>query len=118
MLFKKNNVFKKEKYLLYPAKFWKHKNHINLLKAIYKLVKIDMMNDIKIYLTSSKNLEYKKIENFIKKKGLIKNVILTGYISNKKLAKLYTNARALVMPTFFGPTNIPPIEAFNLVVQF
>ena len=113
MLFKKNNFFKKEKYLLYPAKFWKHKNHINLLKAIYKLVKIDMMNDIKIYLTSSKNLEYKKIENFIKKKGLIKNVKLTGYNSNKTSAKLYTNARALVMPTFFGPTNIPPVEAFN-----
>ena len=28
------------------------------------------------------------------------------------MASLYRHARGLVMPTFFGPTNIPPLEAF------
>jgi len=27
---------------------------------------------------------------------------------------LYKQALALVMPTYFGPTNIPPLEAFKL----
>jgi glycosyltransferase involved in cell wall biosynthesis len=28
------------------------------------------------------------------------------------MAALYRSARGLIMPTFFGPTNIPPLEAF------
>jgi glycosyltransferase involved in cell wall biosynthesis len=36
---------------------------------------------------------------------------LPGYMSTEELAWLYRHARALVMPTFFGPTNIPPLEA-------
>ncbi len=31
-----------------------------------------------------------------------------------ELAWLYRHARALIMPTFFGPTNIPPLEAMAL----
>jgi glycosyltransferase involved in cell wall biosynthesis len=30
------------------------------------------------------------------------------------MAPIYQRARALIMPTFFGPTNIPPLEAFSL----
>jgi glycosyltransferase involved in cell wall biosynthesis len=29
------------------------------------------------------------------------------------LESFYKNALALVMPTYFGPTNIPPLEAFH-----
>jgi glycosyltransferase involved in cell wall biosynthesis len=29
------------------------------------------------------------------------------------LPEFYRRARALVMPTFFGPTNIPPLEALS-----
>jgi glycosyltransferase involved in cell wall biosynthesis len=29
---------------------------------------------------------------------------------------LYENAMAVVMPTYFGPTNLPPIEAWTLGV--
>ena len=30
------------------------------------------------------------------------------------MASLYLNAIALVMPSYFGPTNMPPYEAFKL----
>jgi glycosyltransferase involved in cell wall biosynthesis len=30
------------------------------------------------------------------------------------MAALYRGALALVMPSFFGPTNLPPVEAFAL----
>ena len=32
------------------------------------------------------------------------------------MISLYENALALVMPSYFGPTNIPPLEAFKLGV--
>ena len=37
-----------------------------------------------------------------------------GYVPANDMAALYANAEALVMPTFFGPTNIPILEAWGL----
>ena len=39
-----------------------------------------------------------------------------GFIDNEDIVELYKNSLALVMPTYFGPTNIPPLEAFALGV--
>lgn len=38
----------------------------------------------------------------------------SGYVPDADLPEFYRPVRALVMPTFFGPTNIPPLEAFAL----
>ena len=35
-------------------------------------------------------------------------------MDNADIVTLYENSIALVMPTYFGPTNIPPLEAFTL----
>ena len=36
------------------------------------------------------------------------------YVPNDVLGGIYMRARAFVMPTFYGPTNIPPLEAIAL----
>ena len=41
-------------------------------------------------------------------------LLFTGFISNIELISIYKMSLALVMPTFYGPTNIPPFEAFKL----
>ena len=38
-------------------------------------------------------------------------------MNNERLIEIYINSFALVI-TYFGPTNLPPIEAFKLGVQF
>jgi len=35
-----------------------------------------------------------------------------GYVDDDEMAPLYAQAAALAMPTFFGPTNIPVLEAW------
>jgi glycosyltransferase involved in cell wall biosynthesis len=35
-----------------------------------------------------------------------------GFVSHEELSALYKNAVALVFPSFFGPDNLPPLEAF------
>jgi glycosyltransferase involved in cell wall biosynthesis len=35
-----------------------------------------------------------------------------GYVPDSDMAGFYRRARALVMLTYFGPINIPPLEAF------
>ena len=46
--------------------------------------------------------------------GLKKNVFFLGFVSIDELVALYQNAFALVFASFFGPDNIPPLEAFAL----
>ena len=49
-----------------------------------------------------------------KKFNLENQVRFTGFVSNEEIPHLYSQSIALVMPTYFGPTNIPPLEAFKL----
>ena len=37
-----------------------------------------------------------------------------GFVDLETLAALYKQALAMVFPTFFGPDNLPPLEAFAL----
>lgn len=45
--------------------------------------------------------------------GIERQIRYTGYVPDEDMAALYAGAAALVMPTFFGPTNIPVIEALG-----
>jgi glycosyltransferase involved in cell wall biosynthesis len=44
--------------------------------------------------------------------GLSDQVHHLGRVPDEVMSGLYAEALALVMPTFFGPTNIPPLEAW------
>ncbi|GAA4428236.1 glycosyltransferase family 1 protein [Pontibacter saemangeumensis] len=100
------------KYLYYPAQFWEHKNHLNLFLALSEVKKKHA--DIKLVLVGSKKNGYDKAFSVIKDLELVNNIIYLGYVEDKYIPTLYKRARALVMPTFFGPTNIPPLEAMAL----
>ena len=44
--------------------------------------------------------------------GLTDQISIIGFVDSAELAALYRGAAALVMPTYFGPTNLPPLEAW------
>lgn len=101
------------KYIFYPAQFWKHKNHGRLIEALH-LIKKQKGIEIPVVFVGSKKNAYKEFNAKVLELGLSKQVYELGYVSNEEMVGLYTSARALVMPTFFGPTNIPQLEAFLL----
>ena len=98
-----------EKYIFYPAQFWKHKNHENLIRAIVDLRKDNII--VNLVLVGSQKNGYESICRLIDKIDLQSQIFILGYVSNGEMKYLYKHARAMVMPTFFGPTNIPPLEA-------
>lgn len=104
------------KYVFYPAKFWPHKNHLALIKAI-EIVNKKSNETIKLVLSGSSNAEYssyKEVMDYIKKRGLEDIIKYVGYVSDKQISALYKCAEALCMPTFFGPSNIPVLEAWKM----
>ena len=100
------------KYFFYPAQFWKHKNHSNLVLAAAKLREKDIF--VNLVFTGKEKNNKVEIERLIREYGLESQIIIYDYISNNELIYLYKNARALVMPTYAGATNIPPLEALEL----
>lgn len=101
-----------QKYIFYPAQFWEHKNHINLIRAI-KIVK-EKYPDICLVLVGSEKNALRKIKKEISESKLDDNVLILGFVSDEQITYLYRHAVALVMPSYFGPTNIPPLEAMAL----
>jgi len=99
-----------EKYIFYPAQLWEHKNHKNLLKAL-RLVR-EKDKEIELVLTGFSKSGDNKIFQLISELGLNKYVHYLGYVKDYQVIELYKKAFALVMPTYFGPTNIPTLEAF------
>jgi len=101
-----------KKYLFYPAQFWMHKNHPRLIRSVAEVRKA--FPDVALVLAGAKKNGYDEAERLVKEMGLERSVLFLGYVPDEYMAELYRRARALVMPTFFGPTNIPQLEAFHL----
>lgn len=101
-----------QKFLFYPAQFWQHKNHARLIEAVASLKR--ELPDLKLVLAGSKKNAYESVLSLVEKLGLSEDVLFLGYVPDEDMPELYRRARGLVMPTYYGPTNIPPLEAFAL----
>jgi glycosyltransferase involved in cell wall biosynthesis len=98
------------KFIFYPAQFWEHKNHRSLIEAL-RLLKGEIP-DLKLVLAGAPKNAYDSVLRLVQESGLSQDVSFLGYVADRDMPELYRRARALVMPTFYGPTNIPPLEAF------
>ena len=49
-----------------------------------------------------------------KQKGVDDLVKYVGFVPDDQMPAYYKNSLALVMPSYFGPTNMPPLEAFAM----
>lgn len=101
-----------KRFFFYPAQFWRHKNHALLLEAFARARK-DAPDAFLVFSGAPKNA-YPEVLEKAEKLGLVDRVAFLGYVDEGELRWLYEHAVALVMPTFFGPTNIPPLEAIAL----
>lgn len=101
-----------KKYFFYPAQFWSHKNHIALVEATSIIKK--QYPDIYFVFAGSKKNGYESIIESIQKLNVSNNIKILDYVPNEHMPGLYKSARGMIMPTFYGPTNIPPLEAMAL----
>ena len=98
-----------DNFLFYPAQFWKHKNHESLIIALYLLRKEGV--PAVLVFTGAKKYEYKRLLSLVSRYCLEESVKFMSHIPKDSMGYVYSRAKGLIMPTFFGPTNIPPLEA-------
>jgi glycosyltransferase involved in cell wall biosynthesis len=97
-------------YIFYPAQFWAHKNHVNLLLAL-RILRERHGLDISLALTGSDQGNLAFVRQTAQDLGLTDHVHFLGFVSRSDLVVLYRDALALTYVTFFGPENLPTLEA-------
>lgn len=105
-----------ERYLFYPAQFWPHKNHTRIVRAL-GLLKRECGLDVHVVFCGShagdiREAALREVASLSRQLGLEGRIHRLGYVPDEDVSALYAEAVALVMPTFFGPTNIPVLEAW------
>jgi glycosyltransferase involved in cell wall biosynthesis len=107
------------RYLLFPAQFWPHKNHVRVIEAMSALRRAGVA--ISILLTGSAGDPIRSqvatdVRQAVERGGLTDAVMMAGHVPDADMAGLYAGSVGVVLPTFFGPTNIPVLEAWKLDV--
>lgn len=101
-----------EGYFFYPAQFWAHKNHIRILQALSELKRSGDERVVVFAGGDKGNLPH--VRDSIAALGLGSLVKILGFVPHEDLRGLYEGCAAVVMPTYFGPTNLPPLEAWSI----
>src|SRR5262249_3146129 len=99
-------------FVLYPAQFWPHKNHANLVMAIADLARRG--HRFGLALPGSDHGNRKHVEDLVKREGVQDLVRFLGFIDRSDLVALYREAAALAYVSWCGPENFPPLEAYAL----
>jgi glycosyltransferase involved in cell wall biosynthesis len=101
-----------ERYLLYPANTWHHKNHIRLLQAV---ARVGTGGDVvHLVLTGWREGAHRDVIREIQRLGLTHRVHWLGYIADEMLPLVYAEAVALVYPSLYEGYGIPLIEAMYM----
>ncbi len=105
-----------DRFLFYPAQFWPHKNHVRLMQAL-ALLRREHKLEIPLVLCGAasgpvREQAYAEAMAAAQAGAVTDLVCQLGYVPDRDISALYAEATALVMPTFFGPTNIPILEAW------
>jgi len=103
-LHKKFNI--KSDYIVYVGNTYGHKNVEFLVSSIKDIGK-------KLVIVGKEDKSIKHLKNIVKDKKLESLVTFTGFVDDKELSKLYSNAYAFVFPTLKEGFGLPGLESMN-----
>ena len=99
------------RFLLYPANFWRHKNHELLLTAFSMHRAAHPGSDLKLVLTVAPGLRRDELIEARRRMGLSDCVIFPGYLPDEDFAVLMSCCEAVIFPSLFEGFGMPLLEA-------
>ena len=100
-----------DKFILYPAATWKHKNHLTLFKALSLLKENN--NIVQLICTGNKTEYYYELMTSAKEYGIENQVKFLGIVSEEDLLGLYKLTSLVVIPTTYEAGSGPLYEAMR-----
>lgn len=101
-------------YYFYPAQLWTHKNHIRIIEALY-LVNSHGYDHHVVFVGKDYGAG-DRLKKKVRELNLEDKVHFLGYVDDSAISALYSHSMGLIMASYFGPTNLPPLEALRLGV--
>ncbi|MDQ3954993.1 MAG: glycosyltransferase family 4 protein [Actinomycetota bacterium] len=98
-------------FFLYPAITYPHKNHLVLLEAFSRLLKVHP--EAQLVLTGAKGSMEVRIAQEVQRLDIDKNVKRLGHVPARDLDALYHDAVALAFPSRFEGFGAPVLEAMS-----
>ncbi len=99
------------KYFIYPANFWKHKNHEILLTAFGMACTQGLPSDIKLICTGAPGERSIFLSNAVKEMNLEGRIIFPGFVSTQELSGLMSNSLGMIFPSLYEGFGLPVMEA-------
>jgi glycosyltransferase involved in cell wall biosynthesis/SAM-dependent methyltransferase len=100
-----------ERYLLYPANFWLHKNHEALLTALGIYLERNPASDLRLVCTGAPGARLEELRDAAGAMSLAERVIFAGYLPEGEFAALMRNCRAVIFPSLYEGFGMPLLEA-------
>ena len=100
-----------QRYLIYPANFWKHKNHEMLLTALGMAFHQGLPADIKLVCTGAPGARQEWLIRAARAMNLESRVSFPGFLPSDELAVVMTNCAGMVFPSLYEGFGLPVIEA-------
>ena len=101
-----------DRFLLYPAQPWPHKNHDRLLDAL-AAVRDRTGTAIPLVCSGARAGDFDRVRGRARQLGLERATFFPGFVSPTELRGLYELATALVFPSRFEGWGLPVCEAFS-----
>ena len=102
------------RYLVYPANFWKHKNHELLLTAFGMYCAAQPGSDLKLVLTGAPGARAEELRQASVIMGLGERVVFAGHLSDSDFAGLLKGCLALIFPSLYEGFGMPVLEAMAM----
>lgn len=102
-----------EKFFLFAAAIKERKNVLNIVRAYALFHQKNRTHKLVIAGRSGGGGYAHDIERFIKERGIEKNVVCMGHLSDAKLSYVYRRAEALVFPSLIEGFGLPVVEAMD-----
>jgi glycosyltransferase involved in cell wall biosynthesis len=100
-----------DRFILYPAQTWPHKNHLRLIEAL-AILKRDRGLRVPLVASGYRNAFHRELERRTRHLGVEDQVYWVGFVSPLDLQALYRIATAVVIPTLFEAASGPLWDAF------
>ena len=100
-----------DRYLLYPANFWAHKNHEMLLTAFSLFRHQHPQSELKLVCTGAPDARQEKLRDAARSMQLQHAVVFPGYLDDAGFASLLQSCRAVIFPSLYEGFGMPLLEA-------
>lgn len=106
-----------ERFFFYPAQFWSHKNHDAIIRAL-RIARDATGEVLRVvfcgsYTGTHRAHVFENVRQLISQQEIAGQVYYLGFVPDDDMEALYRLSSGLVMPTYFGPSNLPPLEAWQ-----